>query len=268
MQSAYLTALNQELMSGQKEVAKKIDDLFKYRRIPWMLRLAGIKSDNPFVAKLKNLQSSIYALDNYLESNWDVTKKGLAEHWKPINADLRAFGLNRYQVVAYRKDIERYQAYELEMRDGRFPTSRPFKTTYGAKTCDVRLIRRLIYEEAPKLRKLIRPTDWQAYDLITEVNDDIDDIFEDIEVYNGNRFLVSLNLRGKMRTRSEFNAFLRDIGKTARIKFRQREGKEIEELAAWTARRLDQTRHLLKKRLAQQKITTVKNAVLTRGLVK
>ncbi|MDX1476870.1 MAG: hypothetical protein R3301_04155 [Saprospiraceae bacterium] len=249
-------------MASQQEITKKINDLFTYRRIPYMLKLAGIPKDSPFVKQLMDLQQAIYALDEYLEANWQVKKSALDKHWKEINRQLRAFGLNRYQVVAFRKDIERYQSYELEMRDGRMPTRRPFKTTYGAKTCDVRLIRKLIYHEAPDLSKRIRETDWRPYDLITEVNDDINDVYEDLSKYNGNRFLISLLTRGKGRTRSEFSAFLRDTGKDARLRFKKRSGKENDELAAWTARRLDQTRVLLKKRLGQPKLSTTKTALI------
>ena len=73
---------------NRQDLFQKIDQLFVYRQIPWMLQLAGMKQPRRFYGKLKELQAAIYDLDHTLESNWKVEPSALQENWGTINDHL------------------------------------------------------------------------------------------------------------------------------------------------------------------------------------
>jgi len=243
-------------------IAQKIQELFAYRRIPELLNLAGIERDSPFVARLYTLQEVIYALDHYLESNWDVRKRDLNAKWKAIYEALMAFDIRKKALSDYTSEIERYEAYELDLRKNKLPVTRSFETLYSCKSCDVKLIRNLIYRHAPDLKKRVPEKDWSHYDLITEVNDDIQDVFEDCESWNGNRFLISMLVRGKRKTRKAYKAFLDETGKAARKHFKSKKDAHRAQLYKWTRERLQETEELLRETMDGQKLYLVDHSAI------
>lgn len=249
-------------MAEQITLSQKIKELFAYRRIPELLRMAGIQQDSPFVAHLETLQAEIYGLDLLLETQWKLKNAHLRPAWKAIHDALGNFGIRKKELNDYTEAIRQYEEDELALRDGILPLSRPMRKTYTSKSCDVKLIRRLIYRHAPDLKHKIRERDWIYYDLITEVNDDIDDVFEDCETWNGNRFLISVLCMGKRKANRTYKDFLAKSGKDARAWFKKRKGDEVAMLADWTRVRLEETRTLLRDTIEGKKLYLVKHSAI------
>lgn len=249
-------------------ISQKIHELFAYRRIPELLRLAGIEKDSPFVTRLYKLQEVIYALDHYLESNWVVKKKDLKARWQAINDSLATFDIGKKDYSAFTREIERYERYELDLRKDKLPVSRSFERLYSCKSCDVKLMRKLIYRHAPDLKKKVREKDWLFYDLITEVNDDVNDVFEDCESWNGNRFLISLLIKGKGKTHKAYKAFLDETGKEARTHFKSTKDPYRTQLYKWTRERLQETEELLRETMDGQKLYLVDHSTIAAKIVK
>jgi hypothetical protein len=247
-------------------LSKKINELFRFRGIPQMLVLAGGHMDSAFGQNLIRLQVSIYALDKYLETTWDVKKGELKWYWRDINDCLRAFDLKRNEIPKWRKQIEAYQSHELSLRTGRVPKKKGLRSIYEAKSCDVWLMRKLIFRAYPGLKSQYRLSDWRYYDMITEVHDDVEDIFEDIDGFNGNRFLLSILAKGKEEAHEEFQRFLTDVREAAREHFAGKQKGKAQHLAQWTEKRAEQTRRLLERRVGQNKITTVTSSAIAHKL--
>ena len=82
---------------------------------------------------------------------------------------------------------------------------------YFYKSCDVKLMRALIYREKPALEELLPQRDWLAYDMITELNDDIEDMFEDIRTFNGNRIIFEVAVLGADATYRHYQQYLEQV---------------------------------------------------------
>jgi len=82
---------------------------------------------------------------------------------------------------------------------------------YYYKSCDVRLMRRLIYDHSRTNRSKLHPRNWLLYDYVTEVNDDVDDLMEDLEIYNCNRLLLDIYTNGVKYAQTSFKTFLLDL---------------------------------------------------------
>lgn len=168
------------------------------------------------LCRLEGLQESIYRLDEYGETTWDVDYKALGELWRGLERQLSAFGLARTAGVELCQDVRKYQDVELRMRGGELPTRVSIATFYRLKSCDVRLARKLIesvlgLQEDAGLRGA-----WSLYDLVCEVCDDIEDLEEDAASFNGNRFLLALTARGRELVTSEYCRFLGTLAAKAR----------------------------------------------------
>ena len=98
----------------------KIDPLFKYRKIPWLLDLANIKNQS-FEKRLKKLQAAIYDLDSYLEATWKTKQKDLKSYWIKIYESLAAFGLSKKEQIEWTSQIRKYQEHELSARKKKTP---------------------------------------------------------------------------------------------------------------------------------------------------
>lgn len=247
-------------MAERQTISQKITELFAYRRIPELLRMAGIESDSPFVTRLYRLQEVIYGLDHYLESHWKVRKKELKDIWEQIYEALWAFGIEKKEARKYVKDIRSYEQYELDLRKKKLPLEKSIKSLYAWKSCDVKLMRRLIYRHAPGLEAQLAEKDWVCYDLITEVNDDVHDVYEDCETINGNRFMLSLLVRGKRKTRKAYRNFLEQTGEQARKHFKKKKRDLERSLYGWTRERQKETEELLRETMDDQKLSLVEKS--------
>lgn len=235
----------------EKSLHEKIISLFDYRLFPQLLQYGG-KSDDEnkeFYQNLIDLQTAIYHLDAHLEAHWDTDNTKLAWHWDNIKSKLNVFNIDNELSIAYLNHIKKYEKHELELRAGKTPLRLDMEYFYFYKSCDVKLLRRLIYESlrlSPQCGKL---SDWRYYDLVTEVNDDVEDLFEDLDFINGNRFLISLLVNGKKETLDKFSKFLDDVEIKAQEKFHSNRGRFKSEIFEQTCIRVKETKILLESQV-------------------
>ena len=226
-----------------KELRSKIIELFEYRELPKLIEYGGMPWDKEFYEDLIKLQYDIYLLDHELETNWDVDMSIIDERWKVIHQDLDVLGVAESDYDKYSNHIYKYQKHELGIRDGKLPTRLSMEYFYFYKSCDVKLLRRLIYDRNAALAKVIKPSEWRTFDLVTEVNDDVVDLQEDTTTINGNRFLISLLQFGKKKTVKIFNDFLDEMN--ARNKALDVKSIEGVEFVDWTDIQIKETKELV-----------------------
>ena len=115
----------------------------------------------------------------------------------------------------------------------------------------MRLIRHLIYEAHPELNDVWPEKAWTYYDRITEINDDIADVTEDLQTYNGNRFLISILRKGEKKTAEQYRSYLDKVTSKAKAYFKKngRVGENMQ-LLDWTLSRSVETLQLLDTTLA------------------
>lgn len=226
-----------------QELRNKIIELFEYRELPKLIAYGGQKWDEQFYEDLIQLQYDIYLLDHELETNWEVDMSIIDERWKVIHQDLDVLGVAESEYDSYSSHIYKYQKHELGIRNGKLPTRLSMEYFYFYKSCDVKLLRKLIYDRNPHLAKVIKPSQWRTFDLVTEINDDVVDLQEDTTTINGNRFLISLLQFGKEETIKVFNDFLDEMdGRNKALNVRSIEGVEF---VKWTDTQIRETKELV-----------------------
>jgi len=192
----------------------KIVQLFEYRQLPMLMEAFQPNGQSDLYNSLIDLQTKIYNLDHYLEHNWLLSESKLSGYWNEIYTVLNSLGYTQQSAYDMCAHIRRYARHEMQLREGLFPLRLKLDYFYYYKSCDVRLIRHIIYDKS-RLRNIGRKlADWRYFDLITEVNDDIDDLQEDVHTINANAFLISLITDGKMKTARRFKQL---IGEAIRI---------------------------------------------------
>ncbi len=192
--------------------AQKMQTLFADRRIKQHLTfsIADGTTRQWVFSKLIALQKCVYLLDRYGELAWHIKPEALAIIWGNITARVEAFGCER-EATALLRDMKKYQGIELSMRHASSPSEIRISNFYFLKTCDVRLSRRLISSFGPCSEECTQAWGW--YDLASEVCDDLNDVDEDLETYNCNRYLLKLRSQGFLPTQSEYHEFLNRIRK-------------------------------------------------------
>jgi len=240
---------------------KKIDELFEYRKLPQLLAKGHYSKDGSLYKGLVQLQIAIYHLDLYLEANWNTRKSDLNKYWKEIYQCMKNLGYNKKRGEAYLKDIQRYQKHELQLRTNKLPTEYSLEYYYYYKSCDVKLMRRIIYDYIPALKKDYSLSDWRIFDLITEIDDDVEDVFEDLNNINGNYFMLMLMEKDKQEVSKYFAAYLKELGKRARKRFVSKD-KSTKEIKSMTLKELKSSQDLLEKQIKKWKPSYVQKMEL------
>ncbi|MEZ4911085.1 MAG: hypothetical protein R2774_09500 [Saprospiraceae bacterium] len=233
----------------ESELKLKMDALFAYRHFPTIIG-PSYNENNDFVKRLYQLQASIYHLDAHLEAHWNTSENALHFHWTNMQQHLTAFGISENDVENYLSHIAKYQKHELDLRKGIFPMKYDMEYFYFYKSCDVKLLRRLIYElwldDSKQFGSL---SDWRYFDLITEVNDDVEDIFEDMDYINGNSFLLSILMEGKDATSQKFLDFIVNVKNKVKKKIHVEKRSFVQSIHKLTLQNADTTIELMKKNL-------------------
>ena len=234
----------------EKATIDKIKKLFAHRKLTNLLKVSGLDANKEFVSDIINVQYHIYMLDGYLESQWELEKKKIKLLWEAINASLEAIGFSPKQINSLTNEIKDYERIERNMRKDKWPTKESFKDFYTTKSCDVRLVRHLIYNAFPDLQSSWKEKAWRFYDIITEINDDIADLEEDIRTFNGNRYLISVLRKGFDKTYHQYKEYLTGISQKANEYFADKtdQGKN-KQLIAWTMDSSLQTLKLLDQQM-------------------
>jgi len=253
----------------QEDVLRqKITLLFEYRLFPALISKGNESKQQSdiFLQKLIDLQTAIYHLDAHLEVNWETNPKLIKWHWDNIKKYLSVFDIDRDSSDTYLNHIKKYEKHEQELRVGKVPLRLDMEYFYFYKSCDVKLLRRLIYEHyrlSPECGKL---ADWRYYDLVTEVNDDVEDLFEDLDFINGNRFLISLLYYGKKVTEKVFIDFLDLVSEKAKFKFETGTGSFRKEMYDQTMTRVIETKKLVQTQLDKLESSTLQTSKLVQFL--
>ncbi len=227
----------------------KIEKLFEYRKLPELVHYDNDKDQDTFLSKLYGLQEHIYYLDRFLESSWDIGSEDVKPYWTPIYESLTSLDIPEEVHDDYLHHIYRYQDHELSLRDGVIVANESIPYYYYYKSCDVKLIRRIIYENNPALWDMFVLSDWTLFDLITEIDDDIEDIEEDQDVLNGNGFVLNAHFTGIDETYSKFCAYLQSC-----IEKQRRKAQWIDDpdwsamIKEWTIESAQDTRVLLEEK--------------------
>lgn len=242
---------------------KKIKALFEYRNIPKLMEYGKVKSKKSLYKKLILLQISIYELDEYLESNWTIKKPDLNKYWKNIHQAMMDCGVPKKDLAEYSKHILKYQSHELNLRKNKLPTNGSIEYFYYYKSCDVRLMRQIIYDQSTNLDDRFTLPDWRYFDLITELNDDVEDVFEDLKTINGNYVLIARWELGKKEAIKRISDFidLIEIKNKERFKKRKSESK-YKFIYKLTKEQIKATRKLLDQNMGKLKKKKISKATL------
>ncbi len=244
-----------------KNIRAKIEELFIYRKLPLLLKKGNYVRGCTLYENLVELQFLIYELDNYLESSWKITKKGLKPYWKAIAVSLTKLGVPKSKHDDYLSQIRKYQKHELELREGKLPTRYKLSYYYFYKSCDVKLLRRIIYDYIPQLKKEYSLSAWRNFDLITEINDDVEDLQEDVKTINGNCFFIHLLQHEKEETYQHFNSYLLTVADD--IESVKDANKNLHK---WGSKVNRDTQRLLKKQIKSYEFKKCKRSILYKQL--
>ncbi len=194
------------------EFRNKIEKLFLYRKLPELIDLNNIKEKerDVLLESLYALQESIYTLDAHLEGYWTLDEKEMEHCWNNIYQQLSDVGIPESMHDDFCQEIYMYEKHEIGQRTGLNVLDLDLLHFYSVKSCDVKLMRRIIYYKYPQLSQVLPIEIWESYDLITEFNDDIEDYYEDLETNNGNRFLMSVQKLGTEETMAIFSEGLKN----------------------------------------------------------
>lgn len=231
-------------------ITTKIESLLVDRRIAENLQIFGLnQSDCPWlITKLHQLQRSIYTLDCYGESTWEIQSHVLEKIWDSIYGQLRLFGHDYREARRLTSDIRAYQQIEIQLRDEKLPTEIPIQDFYYLKTCDVRLSRTVIAKITQNPFASVMSEMWDFYDLASEVCDDLTDIYEDSFDFNCNRFMIQREVLGDSETLAEYSGFLDKIEKGTQEIFKKSEKTgllEEQQVCRWAFQRVAEARSLL-----------------------
>ena len=206
---------------------KKIKALFAYREFDHLYQIGDIKNAKKerLESDLIRLQQDIYYLDEYLENNWLLDPISIKSYWNHIHQSLSNLGVSANDYDDYSAHIYKYQLHEEQIRSDKDLLRLSMDYFYFYKSCDVKLLRRIIYDHAPKISKYYTLSDWRYFDFITEVNDDVDDLIEDMHTINGNRLQLCIDRSGVAYARSEFLAFMTKIIKQSVEKNDRKNGR-------------------------------------------
>ncbi len=228
---------------------QKINELFEYRGFPFLYQYSGMDSNlcDDLNRKLIDLQASIYYLDHYLETNWKIEEKAKQKHWQSIEKKLNDLGIAKSNPQDYLKHIKVYERHELQLRKKLLPTRLNTEYYYFYKSCDVKLMRRLLMEKLPNISKLFNTADWRYFDLVTEINDDATDLEEDLETINGNMVLIAYHQFGRDKTISLFVDFLDYCGRESANRFETSTNKYKQKIHKDTLTQIRATKKILKE---------------------
>lgn len=204
---AVLLSINKYRPQNDKAVALLVE-----RHVVDMIMTyhAPISECLALVRGLEQLQSAIFDLDRYGEDNWIIEQTTLDRIWKVIRRRASVFGRN-FRIEESLEGLKLYQRMELDIRSGIDVDQLDIFDFYRAKCCDVKLARTIVATRLSRFSLSPFSSDskyWDLYDLVSEVGDDLNDIEEDLNTYNGNRFLARCRNLGVAYALMEYRHFL------------------------------------------------------------
>lgn len=212
---------------------EKIADLFAQRKIDALYQNSVLAGQAALYGHLVALQNHIYHLDDYLETHWHLSPAKLAEYWQAIRNKMGDFGMSGAEGDAYLAEIHQYQAQEMIPRSGGDLQGISMDRFYACKTCDIRLLRRLIYRADPALALWIPLDLWKYWDCLTEVEDDLMDMEEDRDTWNVNRYLLALKADAADKVNAEYFDYIHTLLETGQRHIHQHDFLQKKALLNW-----------------------------------
>lgn len=236
-----------------KFLTAKIKTLFAYRDFDHLYELGGIHGTEKdrLEDNLIRLQQDIYFLDEYLESNWELDSEELKLYWNHIHQSLSNLGVASNDYDDYSAHIYKYQHHEMQLRTKKDLLRLSMEYFYFYKSCDVKLLRRLIYNHAPRINRYYTLADWRCFDLITEVNDDVEDLIEDMQTINGNRLQLMINKHGVDRAKKEFTVFMDQIEKQSIARVKVKKSEHYDAIHAKVVEQVVLTKSMLEESISE-----------------
>jgi len=74
------------------------------------------------------------------------------------------------------------------------------------------------------------PIAWRYFDFITEVNEDLGDLIEDLQTINKNRLQLSINRYGIIKTRQDFLQFMYKIEQQSSERVKLKKSKYYDDI--------------------------------------
>lgn len=195
--------------SSVDESHAKIQQLFLQRQLPRFIASAGIDRGDvpPLVRDLASLQRAIYQLDCLGERSWRPAGESLREAWDRIVTEANRFG--SATVATGLSEIRAYQEIERHIRTDIPVSAVDIDLFYAAKTCDVRMMRRLVLSRARHAGdNQFLSAAWDEFDVVSEVCDDMEDLLEDVGTLNGNRLLCAASHTGVSSAVAQYTRYL------------------------------------------------------------
>jgi hypothetical protein len=190
-------------------VRSKVKQLFETRRICEQCEDMSPHMTTVLPPILWQLQLCIYRLDKYFEKTWTLSPRSIQACWSDILTALDQINEGKQDAEGLVRDIRCYQQIEERLRKPNGQSFPDLLNYYRLKSCDVRLARNLIARASASSKSEImeRLQGWEIFDLISEVCDDLLDIDEDLNTFNGNRFLLGIRAKGSRVTLEEYHRF-------------------------------------------------------------
>jgi len=128
-------------------------------------------------------------------------------------------------------------------------------------------MRQIIYDLSDNLKSKYTLPDWRYFDLITEVNDDVDDMFEDLKSINGNYALIARWEFGKKESIRLLSEFMDTIETKNKERYTKRKNQSnYKAIYKMTQKQIKDTRKLLIKNMKKLKKKQITKAKLFRYL--
>lgn len=126
------------------EFRTKIEELFRYRKLPELIKLSGIEQNDQheLLEALYALQESIYTLDAHLEGYWTLDEAEMESCWADIYQQLLDVGIEKDLHDDFCHEIYMYEKHEIGQRNGLNILDLELLHFYSVKSCDVKLMRR------------------------------------------------------------------------------------------------------------------------------
>ncbi len=225
----------------------KIKTLFAYRDFDHLYQLGQLSNAKKerLEDNLIRLQQDIYFLDEYLECNWELDPEELKLYWNHIHQSLSNLGVASSDYDMYSAHIYKYQHHETQLRTNKDLLRLSMQYFYFYKSCDVKLLRRIIYNHAPQISRYYSLADWRCFDLITEVNDDVEDLVEDMQTINGNRLQLAINRNGVDAAKKDFLQFMDQILEQSKARVEIKKSKYYDDIHVKVVQQVKETKVLL-----------------------
>ena len=197
-------------MNNSQITNGKISALFSLRKLVEFADVCNAQISDRFWEELRLLQAAIYRLDAYYESHREISNAHIMQCWVDINDAVSDLAETSF-VERFTLDIHAYERIEYSFRDSGCKDILGLRHYYGLKTCDVRMSRHILLTRQPSRNTLTPPSSWSDFDLIGEVLDDVIDVWQDIDNFNGNRFILGCIRDGVDVTIAQYRRFVVEV---------------------------------------------------------